>query len=168
MGEQCWQTVTNKKQIKVKPEEPTKFDPIIARQREATEKAQVEKIASQQIKYGESVNKEQDWKYVTINKPQPKPKSTLPQRATSSIKINEDGDIIKIKKVSPQMSKAIIDARIVKKWTQIQLANNAGVDTKTVNEIERGNCLYVADVFNKLTKALGINIQRDYLVEEKK
>ena len=59
-------------------------------------------------------------------------------------------------------------ARIVKKWTQIQLANNAGVDTKTVNEIERGNCLYVADVFNKLTKALGINIQRDYLVEEKK
>lgn len=59
------------------------------------------------------------------------------------------------------MAKLIVNARLAKQWTQIQLAHNSAVDTKTIGEIERGGCVYNANVFNKLCKTLGVNIERN-------
>jgi transcriptional regulator with XRE-family HTH domain len=66
------------------------------------------------------------------------------------------------------MSRGIIDGRLAKKWTQVQLAHNAAVDVKTIGEIERGGCIYDATIFNKLCKALGIMIERNFVLEQKK
>ena len=167
MTEQGWQTVTNKKQKNVKEPEPVKFDPIIARHQEAQAKINEEKQAKNTIKYLPQTNPNQDWNHITISKPQQKQKISLPQKEASAIKTNESGDIVQVKKVSPQMGKAICDARISKKWTQIQLAHNSTIDVKTIGEIEKGGGLYNANVFNKLCKTLGVIIDRNFIVEKK-
>ena len=162
-----WQVVTNKKnkkntnQVQNNSTEKKSFDPIIARQKETCAKLEAEKQEAKQIKYCEQQNPDQDWKYVSLGNSKPKQKISHPQRETSSIKENVDGDI-KIKKVSKSMAKAVIDARMAHRWTQVQLAHNAAVDTKTIGEIERGGCVYNANIFNKLCKTLGVNIERNY------
>lgn len=163
-NQEKWEVVTNKKNKDSKKNIPTHInlnDPIISRQKEAITKFENEKISSKQIKYGEQQNPEQDWNYIKFNKPQIKPKIFHPQHIASSIKETGDGDI-KIKKVSKLMAKAIVDARISKQWTQVQLARNSALDTKTIIEIERGGCVYNANVFNKLCKSLGIKIERNF------
>jgi len=163
MGQENWQVVTNKKESKVKQTEPIKFDPIPSRQKQQTQllNPSNSSLPLPSINLNSSNSTHQDWNTVTLSKPQPKPKITQTQYQASGIKLDETGDIIKIKKVSSQMAKAVIDARIVKKWSQIQLAQNACVDLKSLSEIERGGCVYNADMFNKIAKTLGIKIDRN-------
>lgn len=167
MSQQGWQTVTYNKSKNVKQEEPVKFDPIPARQREAQAKINAENAAKKQIKLPTQSNVDQDWNTITFKKPQQKTKVSLPQREPSAIKTNESGDIVQTKRVSSQMAKSIIDARIAKKWTQVQLAHNSAVDIKTISEVEKGGGLYDANVFNKLCKTLGVTIERNYVLEKK-
>jgi len=164
-GQEGWQVVSNKKTNtkKIIPVKTNSIqDPIIARQREAQAKLDAEKIASKQIKYGEQKDPTANWGYTTLtkSKTKSKPKVSQPQREASAIKENADGDV-KIKKVSKSMAKAIVDARLARQWTQVQLAHNSAVDTKTIGEIERGGCVYNANVFNKLCKTLGVNVERN-------
>ena len=139
-------------------------DPIISRQKEVEAKVAADKQEFKQIKYEEQKDPTQDWNYITLNKSKPKSKIFQPQREITVSKeiTNCNGDTdIKIKKVSKIMAKAVIDARVAKKWTQIQLAHNSSIDIKTISEIERcGN--YDANIFNKLCKTLGIQIERNY------
>jgi ribosome-binding protein aMBF1 (putative translation factor) len=165
MSGQGWQTVTYNKPKKAKEE--AKFDPIPARQREAQAKIDAENAAKKQIKVSAQIDPNQDWKTITFTKSQEKPKVVLPQREVSAIKTNESGDIVQVKKVSQQMAKSIIDARITKKWTQVQLAHNSAVDVKTIGEVERGGGLYDANVFNKLCKTLGVQVERNCVIEKK-
>ena len=160
MSDKDWQTVTNKKNKTKQVKEQT-VDPIISRQRENIAKLEAEKIRSKQIKYDEPKDSNQDWNYITLNKVKPKQKISPIQKQSSVIKKNEDGDI-KIKKVSKSMAQSVINARVAKQWTQIQLAHNAAVDYKIIGEIERGGCIYDSDVFNKICKVLGVNIHRNY------
>jgi DNA-binding XRE family transcriptional regulator len=163
MSEQGWQTVSNKKTKKAQSNVNTNsFDPIIGRQREAQLKLEAEQIASKQIKYDGPKDPNQDWNYVSMSREKPKQKISHPQGKPSSIKETEEGCIVKIKKVSKSMAQAVINARIAKQWTQIQLAHNSAIDTKTIGEIERGGAVYDSNVFNKICKALGINIERNY------
>jgi ribosome-binding protein aMBF1 (putative translation factor) len=163
-GQESWKVVSNKKTkpSTVIPLQNKYIDPIISRQRETQAKLEADKQASKQIKYEEQKDLNQDWNYISFNKPTPKPKpqSTIPQREASAIKENADGDI-KIKKVSKSMAKAIVDARVARKWTQLQLALNSAIDIKSIGEIERSGCVYNANVFNKLCKTLGINVERN-------
>lgn len=172
MSNQGWQTVSyNKKDKQSESSKPVKFDPIPSRQYEAQIKLEQDKQDKQvnnQIKLNESQsNVNQDWKYITISKPQQKPKTIYTQREPTSIKTNESGEIVQVKKVSSEMAKKIIDARVAKKWSQIQFAHNSAVDVKTIAEIERGGCIYNANIFNKLCKTLGITIERNYILEKK-
>ena len=167
MANQGWQTITSNKTKKNNQDEPVNFDPIPARQREAQAKIAAALAAKKEMNLPIQSNPNQDWNNVTISKPQQKQKVSLPQREASAIKINESGDIIQIKKVSPQMARAVIDARIAKKWTQVQLSHNSTIDVKTISEIEKGKGLYDANVFNKLCKTFGITIERNYLLEIK-
>lgn len=161
-NQEGWQVVSNKKSNKkvISVQTNSVQDPIIARQREAQAKLDAEKLASKQIKYGEQKDPDANWGYTTLTKTKPKPKVSQPQREASAIKENADGDV-KIKKVSKSMAKAIVDARLAKQLTQVQLAHNSAVDTKTIGEIERGGCVYNANVFNKLCKTLGVNVERN-------
>jgi ribosome-binding protein aMBF1 (putative translation factor) len=165
MSDKGWQTVTYNKPKKVKEE--AKFNPIPAIQREAQAKTNAENLAKKQIKLPTQADPNQDWNYITINKNKPKPKVVLPQREASAVKTNDSGDIIQVKKVSAQMAKSIVDARMSKKWTQVQLAHNSAIDVKTIGEVERGGGLYDSNVFNKLCKTLGIQVERNCLIEKK-
>lgn len=162
MSEQGWQTVTNKKIKKVKAPEPVKFDPIPSRQRETLNQIKAQEDAKKQIHYSDQVNNTQDWKTVTLTKTQPKPKPVFTQKPASAIKLDNTDEVVKIKRVSAQMAKAVVDARIAKKWSQVQLAHNACIDVKTINEIEKPGTMYNADTFNKVAKALGVKIERNY------
>ena len=156
-----WQVVSNKKSNtkKVITEQTNSIqDPIIARQRESQAKFEADKQEAKQIKYGEQKDPTANWGYTTLSKT--KPKVSQPQREASPIKENADRDI-KIKKVSKTMAKAIVNARLARKWTQVQLAHNCAVDTKTIAEIERGGYVYNPNVFNKLCKTLGVNVERN-------
>jgi ribosome-binding protein aMBF1 (putative translation factor) len=160
MSDQGWQTVTNKK--KIKPIQEQAFDPIIARQKETQAKLEAEKLASKQIKYDGPKDNNQDWNYITLNKQKPIQKLSFPQKTPTLIRENEENGAIKIKKVSKTMAQNVTNARVAKQWSQIQLAHNAAVDTKTIGEIERGGCIYDSNVFNKICKALGVKIERNY------
>ena len=160
--EQKWQTVVNKKKNKIISPSLLPYDPIISRQKETFEKNELEKLEKSEIKYNPQINHDQDWNYISIGKILPKQKKVQPQYVASAIKQTNDDDIIKIKKVSKNMAKNIIDARIARKWTQIQLAHNSAIDVKTINEIEKGGCVYDANIFNKLCKTLCVNIDRNY------
>ena len=164
MSEQDWQLVQNKKTKSNKQvqEIAKPFDPIISRQKETQAKLNAIKQESKQIKYNESTNSNQDWNTIMIGKSQPKQKVSQLQKIPSAIKETEPGSVVKIKKVSKLMAKAIVDARIVKQWTQIQLAHNSNIDVKTIGEIENATSVYDSNIFNKITKALGIKIERNY------
>ncbi len=165
MSDKGWQTVTYNKPKKIKEE--AKFNPIPAIQREAQAKINAENATKKLIKVAGQQDPNQDWNYITVNKNKPKPKVVLPQRESSAIKTNESGDIVQVKKVSTQMAKSIVDARISKKWTQVQLAHNSAIDVKTIGEVERGGGLYDANIFNKLCKTLSIQVERNCLIEKK-
>lgn len=165
MSSQGWQTVTHNKPKKVK-QDTYNFDPIPYRQKEQQDK-KIKNNANLNI----SNNPNQDWNYISINngtnKQLTNKKFIKPQQTMSAVKTNESGDIIQIKKVSHQMAQSVINARIAKKWTQIQLAHNSTVDVKTISEVEKGGGLYNAEIFNKLSRTLGINIERNYILEKK-
>ena len=163
-----WTTVTNNKQ-KIKQEEPIKFDPIPSRQKQALEQAQKQKtlelLLKQQNQQRKNNNSCQDWETKIITKTQPKSNPTVlvpyKEKKVSAIKVNESGDIVQTKKISSQMAKEIVNARIAKKLSQVQLAHNSNVDIKIINEIEKGGCLYDANIFNKICKTLCINVERN-------
>lgn len=165
MTEQGWQTISYNKPKK--PKEETKYSPIPAIQRESQAKINAENVAKKQIKVSGQLDPNQDWKYITINKNKPKPKVVLPQREASAVKTNESGDIVQVKKVSLQMAKSIVDARMSKKWTQVQLAHKSAIDVKIIGEVERGGGFYDPNVFNKLCKTLGIQVERNCVIEKK-
>jgi transcriptional regulator with XRE-family HTH domain len=58
------------------------------------------------------------------------------------------------------MAQFIIKARVEKGLKQIDLAKQAGVDAKTIGEIERGGCIYNAGQINKIARTLGVTIPR--------
>lgn len=157
---QGWQTVTHSKKKKV--QQAPQFDPIIARQRETLAKQEIAKQEASKIKYGEQKDLNQDWNYITITKSQQKPKISHPQGTPTSIKETDVGGINKIKRISKSMSKSVVDARVSKQWSQIQLAHISNVDIKIINEIEKGGSIYDSNIFNKVCKALGVNIERNY------
>jgi ribosome-binding protein aMBF1 (putative translation factor) len=109
----------------------------------------------------------QDWKTVVISNPNIKKKNqpvAIVERKESkqnAIKMNEEGDIIGVKKVSKEMANELTKARISKNLTQVQLAKQCNLDTKVINENEKGGCLYNAQIWNKLCKELGVKIERN-------
>ena len=105
----------------------------------------------------------QDWKPIVLkDKKEPISKDIIskPIIKQNNIKEDADGNIL-VKKISKEMSQQVIQARVAKKMSQINLANACNIDIKILSEIERGNCIYNAEHFNKICKILGIKIERN-------
>ncbi len=77
------------------------------------------------------------------------------------IKTDDNGEIIKINKISPITSNFIKNVRNEKKMTQKDLSQKSNLPIKNIVDIEKGICLYNADDINKISKALGINVPRN-------
>ena len=99
----------------------------------------------------------QDWNTVILRK---KTEKKSNQNSNSNLKKKENDDKIEIKKVSKQMAKQIIDGRMAKKMTQLNLAQQSCIDVKIIKQIESGNCIYNSEHINKISKVLGMKIDR--------
>ena len=107
----------------------------------------------------------QDWEPRVLRKTPTKSTKTKASAShpTSAAKVTFDengNEVFKLKTVSNEMAQFIATARVSKDMKQVDLAKKAGVDSKTVAEIERGGCVYNAGQVNKIAKALGVNIPR--------
>lgn len=98
-----------------------------------------------------------DWKPVILRKKLKEPLITKPKE-----KLDENGEVVvDIKKVSIKMAQIIIQGRANKNIKQIELARMCNLDTKTINDIEKADCVYNCKQINKIAKALGIKIPRE-------
>lgn len=108
----------------------------------------------------------QDWNTVTFNKPKPAATSTTTSQVNHTqpkVKLDADGqEISNIKYVTKDMAKIITESRTSQKLTQKDLATKCNMDSKIINEIERGGCVYVADHVNKIARALNVKIPREF------
>jgi ribosome-binding protein aMBF1 (putative translation factor) len=107
----------------------------------------------------------QDWTPVVFKKSSKETKSDAPKviHTQPKISLDEDGqEVVKLKLVTKEMSRAVIDARTSQKLSQKELGVKCNLDSKIINEIERGGCVYNADHLNKIARALGVKIPRDF------
>lgn len=105
----------------------------------------------------------QDWKAIILkDKKEPVIKDIIskPVIKQNNVKEDTEGNIF-VKKVSKEMSQQVIQGRVSKKMSQLNLANACNLDVKIISEIERGTCVYNAENFNKICKTLGIKIERN-------
>lgn len=105
----------------------------------------------------------QDWTPIVLKKTKPnnnKISNTTNSNYTNNTNNTNLDENIKIKKVSKIMAKQITDGRISKKMSQQDLANQTCIDIKMIKEIENAKCIYNADHINKISKIIGIKIDR--------
>jgi ribosome-binding protein aMBF1 (putative translation factor) len=73
------------------------------------------------------------------------------------IKVDESGEeVIKINKVTKEISNLIISARLLKKLTRKQLANNLNLKEDIIVDIENGKAIYDGNIIAKIKKYLGV------------
>ena len=109
----------------------------------------------------------QDWTTVVLKKKSDKKNNQSNQNNQNNqsnqnnFKKQDNDDKIQIKKVSKQnMARQIVDGRVAKKMTQLNLAQQSCIDIKMIKEIENASCVYNSDHINKISKVLGIKIER--------
>ena len=100
----------------------------------------------------------QDWKPVVLSKNNgPVIKEIVEkkkQTGNTSVKLDENDEIISIKKVPKEISQLITNARIAKKLTRKDLANNLNLQECVITEIETGKAIYDGNLIAKIKKYL--------------
>lgn len=102
----------------------------------------------------------QDWKSVVLNKSKPVVTKEIVPRVVknnnSSVKLDENDEVITIKKVPHETSLLLTQARIANKLTRKQLANKLNLREDIIADIETGAAIYNGDQIAKIKKALTI------------
>jgi ribosome-binding protein aMBF1 (putative translation factor) len=108
----------------------------------------------------------QDWEQVilknnnTLPKNIPKKivkKEELPKsNINSSVKLNENDEVTKIKYVTKDISQLIINGRIAKKLTRKDLANKLNLKEDIITSIETGKAIYDGNQIAKIKKILNL------------
>lgn len=108
----------------------------------------------------------QDWKTIVLKNPnlipknQPKnivKKTDLPKSSVnSSVTLNENDEVTKIKYVPKDISKLIIQSRIAKKLTRKDLANSLNLKEDIITNIENGKAIYDGNLISKIKKLLNV------------
>lgn len=101
------------------------------------------------------MNNFQDWEPVVFKK-------NVSSEKKTSVKIldNEDDEIKKQVTISSSNSKLIQQARLLKKISQKDLANEINKDVKTIQRYESGKAVPERGVMLKIEKALGIKLNK--------
>lgn len=106
----------------------------------------------------------QDWKPVIVKEKNEKEIKNIQEKPKTSnlssgvkINVNENGEeVIKINKVTKDISTLIISARLIKKLTRKQLANNLNLKEDIIVDIETGKAIYDGNLIAKIKKYLGV------------
>jgi ribosome-binding protein aMBF1 (putative translation factor) len=102
----------------------------------------------------------QDWTPVVFTKTKPVGTRTIEKKIKktelkSGVKVDEDGEI-KIKTVPREIATLITQARIAKKLTRKQLANNLNLKEDVIADIETFKAIYDGNLIAKIKKHLNI------------
>jgi ribosome-binding protein aMBF1 (putative translation factor) len=104
----------------------------------------------------------QDWKPVVLKKSTKNKivpvSSTQMAKSVKTDKVTDE--VIQQKKITPTMAREVQNARVSKKMSQVELAKKTNLQLSVIQDIEKGNGLYVASQFNKICKILGVHIHR--------
>jgi ribosome-binding protein aMBF1 (putative translation factor) len=105
----------------------------------------------------------QDWNPVIVKEKINKQVNNIQEKTkmshlNSGVKINIEGgeEIVKINKVTKEISNLITSARILKKLTRKQLANNLNLREDIIVDIEIGKAIYDGNTIAKIKKYLGV------------
>ena len=74
--------------------------------------------------------------------------------------MREGDEEIKYELVSHVCAAAVQAARLVKDWSQAELAKKVNEKTGEIIDLENGSSRYNADLINRIEKALGVKIPR--------
>ena len=111
----------------------------------------------------------QDFNIIDIGNPKLKnkapPKKIVPRSQEQSYqnKIENSEDNFTIAKIPKSISKQIIDARNLKKWTRKDMANKINVQQTIYADIENGKANYdpqTKQIIQKIQKITGIKINK--------
>jgi ribosome-binding protein aMBF1 (putative translation factor) len=104
------------------------------------------------------MNSHQDWNTVTFTKTPKKSKPTGKPSHTgnSSIILNDNDEIVKIKLVPREIGILINTARNVKKLTRKQLANQLNLKEDIITNIETGTAIYNGQLISTIKRKLNI------------
>ena len=100
---------------------------------------------------------EQDWKPIVFSKKPILEKKIVKrekQITNSSVKLNENDEVIQIKTVPLEIAKLIIAARVSKKLTRQQLAQSVNIKEDIIANIENGKAIYDGNLIAKIKKKL--------------
>ena len=106
------------------------------------------------------MNNFQDWKPVVFNERKTTQKITTEKKTNVKILDNYDDEIKKQVRISSSNSKLIQQARLLKKFSQKDLANKISKDVKTIQRYESGKAVPERDVMLKIEKALEIKLNK--------
>lgn len=104
----------------------------------------------------------QDWSSVILKEKINKQVNTQEKTKIShlnsgvKIKIEAGEEIVKINKVTKEVSNLITSARILKKITRKQLGNNLNLREDVIVDIENGKAIYDGNTIAKIKKYLGV------------
>ena len=98
----------------------------------------------------------QDWEPVILRKPvtvihKPKPRGPKPL---------EDGEEFNVAKVSPELKKALQQARVANKMSQKQLATLLNVPVQEITKYETGKIIPNNQFISRMERALGTKLPR--------
>ena len=102
----------------------------------------------------------QDWNQITINKTNgPIVKEIVERKKNTkntSVKLDENEEVISIKMVPKEIAQLIINARVSKKLTRKELANNLNLQESIITDIETCKAIYDGNLIVKIKKKLGV------------
>ena len=113
----------------------------------------------------------QDWKPVVLSKSLSRSKQPV-KKTIITTNINSNKTNIKHEKVYDpydpytipetktvmidiEFAKKMVQARLIKKLNQVELANRCMLNVKTIKEYERGGCIRDGSIITKIKKVLG-------------
>ena len=102
----------------------------------------------------------QDWTPITLNKTNgPVIKEIVEKKkptSNPSVKLDENDEVVSIKKVPKDIAQLIINARVAKKLTRKDLANNLSLQETIIADIETCKAIYDGNLIAKIKKYLGV------------
>ena len=102
----------------------------------------------------------QDWKAAILKPAAPQVVKNIVERKkltdNSSVKVDENDEVVQIKRVPKDISKLITDARIAKKLLRKDLANQLNLREDIIADIETGKAIYDGNQIARIKKHLGI------------
>lgn len=83
----------------------------------------------------------------------------IPPTAINARKLDQETEPLAFEKVAPEVKHAIQKARLEKKWTQAQLAQQINEPPKVIQEYESGKAIPNQQILAKLERVLGVKLR---------